>query len=93
MLSLGLVMLLGMPWFLNQRPVRHDPLVVRRAYAKKMLYYWGTLLGCLVGAGAGSILIVREARRTYRAAAIDNMKLLVEGSLNDQISHDTEKSS
>ncbi len=87
---LGFAMLFGVPFVLSQRPGPGTPRKERVAYLQRLLYYSGVLVGSMVCAGVGSVLIVRNARADYRDETMQNMKLLVEGTLEDhrQKGHD-----
>ena len=82
-----LACLLTLAWpleFLYGRPRRHDPLPERRAYAKRLLVHTGAIVGLLVGAGCGAVLVSRRAKEEYRRAAMRNMRSLVEGEERDE---------
>lgn len=67
------------PLELRNKPKASDPLPVRKAFASRLLYHTGAIVVCLIGAGVGASIYVRQARREYRDAAMKNLRTLVEG--------------
>jgi hypothetical protein len=63
---------------LKSPPSPETPKPERRLYAERLFLYNGLQLLCLVGAGAGAMLIVRKARAEYREESIRNMRALLE---------------
>lgn len=76
----GLALFLAWPWVAGQKPRSRPELV---AYSRRMTAYVGGLLACMVGAGVGSVLILRQAKEDYRRASLENMRNLVEGAKED----------
>jgi hypothetical protein len=76
---LAFVLTLTWPLELRNKPSASDPLSVRKAFASRLLYHTGAIVICLVGAGVGASLYVRQAREEYRREALRNLRTLVEG--------------
>ncbi|RYG20145.1 hypothetical protein EON82_20575 [bacterium] len=76
---LALVLTLTWPFELRDRPSKSDPQAVKQAFASRLLYHTGAIVICLIGAGVGASLYVRQAREEYRREALRNLRTLVEG--------------
>lgn len=59
-------------------PSPHSPLAVRKQFAQEFLALTAAQLITIVGAGVGSALIVRQARKEYRENAMSNMQVMLE---------------
>ena len=79
MMALAFLLTLAWPLELLNRPVRSDPLPVRKGYARRLFVHTGAIVGLLVGAGYGAILVSRRAKKEYREAARRNLQALIEG--------------
>lgn len=66
------------------RPGREAPLVQRRAWAQRLLSATVVGIVSLVGAGIGSVLLLRAAREEYRIASRRNLEGLVTGIRSDK---------
>lgn len=84
MLILTVVLTLNRPALVGPLP-KHP---VKRAdalqYSERALVFTVALLGTLIGAGVGSIVLVRQANKEYRRLAMENMQSLIEGAIADQ---------
>ena len=84
MLVLTLVLTLNRPALVGPLP-KHP---VKRAdalrYSERALVFTVVLLGTLMGAGVGSIVLVRRANQEYKRLAMENMQALIEGAIADQ---------
>jgi hypothetical protein len=79
LMVLAFLLTLSWPLELMNRPSVHDPLAVRKAFASRLLYHTGAIVVCLIGAGVGASIYVRQAREQYRREALRNLRTLVEG--------------
>lgn len=79
LMVLAFMLTLSWPLELRNKPSAHDPLAERKAFASRLLYHTGAILVCLVGAGVGASIYVRQAREQYRKEALRNLRVLVEG--------------
>lgn len=70
------------------RPARSAPATERRASAQKLLGATFVGLVSLVGAGVGSVLLLRAAREEYRIASRRNLESLVSGLKQDKEAKD-----
>ena len=78
-LAIGMLLFLPYATMLAHPPARTTPAPVRRSFAQRLLLINGLQVLSLVGAGVGSVLIVRRARQQYRDEAIRNMNVLLGG--------------
>jgi len=67
-----------------EHPSVKAPRSEKTLFAERLMWFSGAELLTLIGAGTGSLLIVRQARREYRDQALKNIRDLVEGSGEDQ---------
>lgn len=74
----GLLLMLGWPWLMGPAPREGAPRQQLLAYTVRSQYYIGGLVLCLVGAGVGSLLVVRQAKRQYAELSRQNMERLVD---------------
>ncbi len=84
----ALVLMLFFPLLMTTRPGPSQPRLARRAFAVKCLSYIGLTIVVVAGAGAGSLLVMRQVRREYREQAMRNIKEMVEGTLTDHQNRD-----
>lgn len=66
------------------RPLRSAPVQERRVSAQRLLGATFVGLLSLLGAGVGSVLILRAAREEYRLASRRNLESLVSGVRADK---------
>ena len=85
LVAFGFLMIAGWYWVLGPAP-KSRPQFVR--YGERATIYTSVLIVDLIGAGIGSVLIMRQARMQYREAAMDNLKMLIEGTLRDHKSQE-----
>ncbi len=79
--AFGLALATGLAF--AARPSAGDPLALRRGYAIRLLALSTGAIASLVGAGVGSLLMLRTAREEYRAEARQNLEGLVTGLKSD----------
>jgi hypothetical protein len=79
LMILAFVLTLTWPLELRDKPSAGDPLAARKAFASRLLYHTGAIIICLVGAGVGASIYVRQSREQYRKEALRNLRTLVEG--------------
>lgn len=72
------LLMLAFPRFLMGRPHRNDPLERRQVFARQLLAYGCVFTLTVLGAGVGSVVIIRQAREEYREALGQNIQQLVE---------------
>ena len=65
-------------------PSRSAPRATRKLHAQRIVGATAVGLVALVGAGVGSVLILRSAREEYRVASRRNMESLVTGLHTDK---------
>jgi hypothetical protein len=83
LLAFGFALLLAWPWLIGPRPDPAAPAPVVRTYLTRTAVYVGVLVTTLVAAGICSMLILRRTREEYSAQAGENLRSLVEGTLQD----------
>ena len=76
-------MMVYFPKLMASRPSAFAAKHVRRAFAITALTYVGGTILVVTGAGVGSLLIMRRVREEYRLQALENVKMMVEGTLSD----------
>ena len=66
-------------------PIPHRPATKRAVlvYSERALGFVGLLIVTVTGAGVGSIVLVRRAKRDYQELAMANMQSLIEGAIED----------
>jgi MFS superfamily sulfate permease-like transporter len=84
MMVICLVMLLGWPMLLGDRPGPTAPRVENKAFAVKFVSYISIMVFCLLVAAVTSIGVLRRTAAEYRAQQIDNMRDLIEATLQDR---------
>ena len=72
-LLLGFVLLFAGPSMLTRHAGQS-----RKAFARRLAIYLGGVVISVAGAGAGAVLLVRQARTEYRESALRNMQELIE---------------
>ena len=85
-LLFGFVLLLIAPWVYGQRPglhTHHAPLRELQEFQVMFAGYIGTSIFSFMTAACLSVLLIRQAKEEYSALATENLRGLVEGSLED----------
>jgi hypothetical protein len=62
----------------GQVELPHQPRATRLKVLQEMEETTFIMMMCLIGAGTGSIIVVRRAKAMYREEALRNMEMLVE---------------
>ena len=83
MIATGFVMLVAWPWAVGPKPQRGASHAVYRRYASRSTVYLTGLLITFVGSGVGSYLILKKVREEYANSMQENLKSLIEGTLQD----------
>ena len=76
---IGLCLAFGWAWLLRLKPVSTASKLEKLDYATKAFGVTFGVILCLIGAGIGAIIIVRQARADYKADLDRNFKSLVKG--------------
>jgi hypothetical protein len=76
----SLALFLAFAALLAGHPAPSAPKPVKQQWAERFLVYGVCEVVTLVAAGAGSVVIVKRARREYRELAMANMRDLVEAA-------------
>jgi len=79
-IGLATAMLLAWPWVLAARPRSGEAL---RQYSLQFALYVTVLLVLLLVSGIGAVFVARQAREEYAAKRRENLRELVEGTLQD----------
>lgn len=79
----GLLMMLGWPFFLGQRPGDGATKEELANFGMRGLIYFGVTAGAFLISAILAIRLARLTRQRYADEAKDNLKELVEGSLRD----------
>jgi hypothetical protein len=79
LMVLAFLLTLSWPLEFRNKPKASDPLADRKAFASRLLYHTGGIVICLIGAGIGASVYVRQTRKEYREEALRNLRSLVEG--------------
>lgn len=87
----GIVLLVSWPWLIGPRPPRGAPRIELRDYLYKMSAYVFVLLVILIVTAFCAYLIVRQQRKEYEVAVRENLKQLIEATLEDHSKKDKEK--
>jgi hypothetical protein len=76
------VMMLGWPQFVGLPP-KHAPKPVLKAYAVRLTVSAGVLLISFFGTAVTAALVMRQTREEYLRESAENLKMLIEGTLQD----------
>jgi uncharacterized membrane protein YphA (DoxX/SURF4 family) len=79
-IGLATALLLAWPWVLAARPRSGEAL---RQYSVQFALYVTVLLVLLLISGIGAVYVARQAREEYAAQRRENLRELVEGTLQD----------
>ncbi|HLK14277.1 MAG TPA: hypothetical protein VKT78_05695 [Fimbriimonadaceae bacterium] len=84
---LGIVLILMWPWVIRQRPLAMDgigpPRRMVAAFQVMLAGYMGASTFSFMTAGCLAMLVMRNAREEYARQALENVRELVEGSMED----------
>jgi hypothetical protein len=84
MFVLTLALMLVRPLIVGPTPHRPVKRAEALVYSERALGFTVLLILSVVGAGYGSISLVRIAKEEYRRLAAENMQAMIEGALRDQ---------
>jgi hypothetical protein len=73
----GMALAFGWAWLMKLKPVSTATKAARLDYAVKAFGVTIGVILCLIGAGIGAIIIVRQARADYKKELDDNFRKLV----------------
>ncbi len=90
MLGITLVLLIERPVLIGKIPARPAKRIEVLAYSKRALAFTGFLIVAVSCAGVGSIVLVRRANAEFRRQSLENMKSLVDGTIDDHKKKSTE---
>jgi methylthioribose-1-phosphate isomerase len=77
-LMVSFILCLVMVWLLGQVKMPHQTRLAQFRHVQEMQITTMLIILCLAGAGFGSVMVVKKARKEYRDEAMENMQALVE---------------
>ncbi len=92
MMLVCLLLLVGWPVLLGERPGARATLAANKEYAVRFVSYLSFMVFALVLAGVGAIGVLRTTTAEYKAQQMENMRELIEASMADheKKSHDVD---
>lgn len=82
-LVFGVVLLVAWPWIVGVRPAQTAPEPERLRYLVRYSLYFLALIVTFFAAALGGFLIARRQREEFREETLDQLKELIEGTLED----------
>ncbi|MDR3691715.1 MAG: hypothetical protein P4L46_20215 [Fimbriimonas sp.] len=83
MLAATLALLIERPSIVGPLPHRPATRAAALAFSKRALAFTGALIVSITSAGVGSIVLVRRANAEFRRQSLENMKSLIDGTIED----------
>ncbi len=92
MMLLCVMLLIGWPVFLGDRPGPIAPKSETKEYAVRFVTYLSIMVLALILAGVGALGVLRKTAAEYKAQQMDNMRDLIEATMADhqKKAHDVE---
>lgn len=79
----GLLLLVGWPFFLGERPGEEATQLARAQFATRLLIYFAITCFVWLGAAFCAVLLMRQTRKEFLEEERDNVKELIEGMRKD----------
>ena len=80
---IGLLLLIGWPFFLGERPGDEATRLARAEFASRLLIYFAVTCFVWLSAAFCAVMLMRQTRKEFLEEERDNVKELIEGMRKD----------